>query len=1100
MTPSKAFMKSPTDASGVGIGVAQGTVSLFSHSASGFFGFWAKVSATVGHLLAYLTLDPDFRTWHRDKIETEATNLNREWKRRGVQSVQATLTRPIIDLGLGVVGGISGIVLLPVKGYRRDGGFGLAKGVVGGVSGIIVKPLIGVFDASVHFAASIHDIAKSVNVLDKRLQPALRHRLPYTFGIMLILAPFNKTAARAVQLLKRFPIKRWRFLSAPVSETLIHVEVLPNATTDTYMIVSSLRVILIRVRKESSGSLTPSLCWEVALANDSKVSSQVSENGHTGIALTLQVRKQTDDGDPVLIQEVPIEKATNHSQEDDQSRSEEERETGRVQFPTDPEALATKMHIPSVDDMSPFDLHNRVDGEGGEYHGTVRGAEGELLEWFSVLAEYQYRPQLARLHNAISCMAKDFEAVIRDPSLGRPGSTEGYTSFGMFYFEPTDPQEPKLIQDSTSDVMQSLDVIPWTYKGVFNELSGKSPDEQREVMLELKKNRDFDYELRQSELEGGPEWLIIARAEATFYDADPHAEFLAYRDEGNSLRELESDDASSGDGSDDQARFIGIPIPKKIKRWASNPLPAIPDGGILENFHFSSPFKRGEASNGKNKDEVEEANPTDESTQYGSAPTDSISKEILVTPSQSFHTAADSQSMAPSELSSTPMDSSDNVENRQRLTNQESFMSAVSSHELSLRPSTEIVQDRFYDPPDRASDMTPIREESGESLIRSTSQPRRPPVPTAIHNIPQPNLPGDWASAEYEVTTRYQMRRQDPSSNDRIERMEGLMERLLIFSSEQALQRARPGGPSGTPETDHLIDEIAELRSRLDIQSSREMTAQTQVSELRRELASLKAVLIERQGGPIIPQRDRAATDPAVYDATAVSRQNTATSAEQIDPIPSSPIVELEATEPAEEEFVTPTEPQPKLRWPWFRSKDKVSGDIVKSGDSEGDEFISARFTLEPSDAEETQPVEVAKPAHAKPSLLRESDRQPFHSAELEEGDSVDSDDDHDKNDEPPSSPSSLVTSDRLLGQPTRAGPLLDSFQTAPVELGSDDHLENITENDEDDGKDNKDEETSQTEVVDAKPKRPKRRWLKRLGLNPLNRNDPTEQSGTLEG
>ena len=45
VTPSVALMNSPTDPSRVGIGVAKGTLSLFSHSTSGFFGFASKVSA-----------------------------------------------------------------------------------------------------------------------------------------------------------------------------------------------------------------------------------------------------------------------------------------------------------------------------------------------------------------------------------------------------------------------------------------------------------------------------------------------------------------------------------------------------------------------------------------------------------------------------------------------------------------------------------------------------------------------------------------------------------------------------------------------------------------------------------------------------------------------------------------------------------------------------------------------------------------------------------------------------------------------------------------------------------------------------------------------
>lgn len=132
--PSTAFRQSPTDASRLGLGVAQGALSLFSHSISGFFGVLAKVSAASGQAVAVLSLDSDFRDWHRDKVVTEATNLNREWKRRGVQSSMLMLTRPVLDIILGVAGGVSGLVTAPIKGYHNSGSIGMFYGmVVGGV-------------------------------------------------------------------------------------------------------------------------------------------------------------------------------------------------------------------------------------------------------------------------------------------------------------------------------------------------------------------------------------------------------------------------------------------------------------------------------------------------------------------------------------------------------------------------------------------------------------------------------------------------------------------------------------------------------------------------------------------------------------------------------------------------------------------------------------------------------------------------------------------------------------------------------------------------------------------------------------------------------
>jgi len=57
VAPSMAFLKTPTDPSRVGLGVAQGTLSLVSYSVSGFFGVLAKVSARAGQGVAVLSLD-----------------------------------------------------------------------------------------------------------------------------------------------------------------------------------------------------------------------------------------------------------------------------------------------------------------------------------------------------------------------------------------------------------------------------------------------------------------------------------------------------------------------------------------------------------------------------------------------------------------------------------------------------------------------------------------------------------------------------------------------------------------------------------------------------------------------------------------------------------------------------------------------------------------------------------------------------------------------------------------------------------------------------------------------------------------------------------
>ena len=167
VTPSSALINSPKNPTRLGIGVAQvgltvmfygfqmqflddfptiflsqGTLSFFSHGASGFFGYFSKLAAAAGQAVATISMDPDFRDWHNDKVVVEATNLNREWKRRGVQNVGLMITRPLADIFLGVVGGVTGVVMSPVKGFKRNGPAGVLVGTVAAGIGVFAKPVV----------------------------------------------------------------------------------------------------------------------------------------------------------------------------------------------------------------------------------------------------------------------------------------------------------------------------------------------------------------------------------------------------------------------------------------------------------------------------------------------------------------------------------------------------------------------------------------------------------------------------------------------------------------------------------------------------------------------------------------------------------------------------------------------------------------------------------------------------------------------------------------------------------------------------------------------------------------------------------------------
>merc|ERR1712151_1408947 len=92
-------------------------------------------------------------------------------KQLNSRNVTRIIVRPVEDITFGVMGAVIGLFVEPVKCAKKNGTKGFAKGLAIGAVGVVAKPLVGLFDAFAHFTEGIHDIAKSVNVLEKRLEP-----------------------------------------------------------------------------------------------------------------------------------------------------------------------------------------------------------------------------------------------------------------------------------------------------------------------------------------------------------------------------------------------------------------------------------------------------------------------------------------------------------------------------------------------------------------------------------------------------------------------------------------------------------------------------------------------------------------------------------------------------------------------------------------------------------------------------------------------------------------------------------------------------------------------------------------------------------------
>ena len=577
VTPSQAFLRTPNNPSSVGIGVAKGTLSLLSHSTSGLFGFAAKMAATAGQAAASLSFDAEYQRWHRDMIVAEAKSLDRQYKKRGLQSIEDMVTRPIWDIVRGTALGVSGLFTSPYKGALKDGGSGFVKGVALGVVGVITKPTVGVLDALTHFVGSIHDVAKSVNVLDKRYQPARKFRLPSFFGLQDVLAPFDMTTARSVTLLRLYPMKARRASQElmrkyrQIPEIHVASEVLNmEPGIATFVIVSSQRVILCKIKKESAGILVPTLCWEVNLYKDIIVSPSVQEHGHNGVALTIMTIDVS--GDRIVeLQPTSIDSGNTHISP---SRSDDPKSTrldfsghrlilgeeldsnfiapsptvtpignqsqrmqsarGKPRFDRSSSTNLSQVSRSSATCLSllgtePSDnvlwaaenaeLDTAKEGElqlENHSHGTRQSQRGEILDWYTILAEFQHRRQLSRVHNAICCVTGNLDAIILDRGLGSEGETEGYTSFGDLTFTPERATKPAIYIDDETAVMQKLEKTPWVYECAFEKYSSFGSKEAATKFIEERRKWTMQQEIESSMAGGGPLWLVKARSEALF--------------------------------------------------------------------------------------------------------------------------------------------------------------------------------------------------------------------------------------------------------------------------------------------------------------------------------------------------------------------------------------------------------------------------------------------------------------------------------------------------------------------------------------------------------------------------------------------------------
>jgi len=140
--PAKGIVESPQ---AFAKGLAKGTSSLVKNTMYATFDSMSKIVGALGKGVATLSCDDEY-------VRRRQANQRKKPKHFVDGAAQGAMA-----LGRGVFDGITGIVMKPVEGVRREGAVGLFKGIGKGLVGIAVKPVAGLLEATSKTAEGIRN-------------------------------------------------------------------------------------------------------------------------------------------------------------------------------------------------------------------------------------------------------------------------------------------------------------------------------------------------------------------------------------------------------------------------------------------------------------------------------------------------------------------------------------------------------------------------------------------------------------------------------------------------------------------------------------------------------------------------------------------------------------------------------------------------------------------------------------------------------------------------------------------------------------------------------------------------------------------------------
>ncbi|KAG5312576.1 VP13A protein, partial [Acromyrmex insinuator] len=188
-------------------GLFLGVRSMLGHTVGGMAGAVSKITGAMGKGIAALTFDKDYQRKRQEQLTKQPANL------------QEGLARSGKGLVMGVVDGVTGVVMKPLSGAKEEGVEGFFKGFGKGVVGLVTRPTAGVID----FASGSFGAVRRATELNEE---AKRVRSPRFLQPDSLVRPYIKDEAEGNKILIELEKGKYAHTDVYVYHVFINKDVL----------------------------------------------------------------------------------------------------------------------------------------------------------------------------------------------------------------------------------------------------------------------------------------------------------------------------------------------------------------------------------------------------------------------------------------------------------------------------------------------------------------------------------------------------------------------------------------------------------------------------------------------------------------------------------------------------------------------------------------------------------------------------------------------------------------------------------------------------------------------------------------------------------